>query len=373
MYISSVKNNIMLKKIFCSALIILTLWSCKDENDENNNSTPYNESSKVLNTIAFGSCATQLDAFATQTVPDRKIFSTIASKNPDLYIAGGDNLYLDLIAVAPGTHEYMLKGYGLMFNDPDFNNLIENVDHVATWDDHDYGQNDGVFNNPVKEYAKYLFLKYWEIPEESPRHSRDGIYDVYYYGPEDKRVQVILLDLRTFQSAKGTLPLAALNGYQKITDPNKTMMGSEQWAWLKDELKKPAKLRLIVSSVQFASEYNKFEAWSVFPLEQQKMVDLIKETRAEGVVFLSGDVHYADLNKYTQEGIYPLYDLTSSGLTHKEGSAYASANRVMDPYVDLNFGLIKMDWAAGKLTYEVYDKPGEKQREFSIMLSDLKF
>jgi alkaline phosphatase D len=353
-------------------LLMVAVVSCKD--DKTTDTGIYNESSKVLTKIALGSCGTQLDYFATQPVRDRAIFTTIVNKKPDLYIAGGDNLYADLIAIAPGNKEYIELAYKTMWRDPDFTNLRINVPIIATWDDHDYGQNDGVSNNPVKNIAKTLFLQYWKIPEESPRHTRKGIYDVYYYGPEDKRVQVILLDLRTFQSPKGALPLAGLSGYPIITNPDRTMLGDEQWAWLKEEFKKPAKIRLVMSSLQFSAEYSRSEGWAVFPLEMEKMYNLIKETRAEGVVFMSGDVHYSDLNKRSIEGLYPLYDFTSSGLTHKEGSAYPSIYRIQDPFVDLNFGLININWGSPTtINFEIYNKAGDKQREKSISLDELKF
>ena len=37
--------------------------------------------------------------------------------------------------------------------------------------------------------------------------------------------------------------------------------------------------------------------------------------KIEGVVFLSGDRHYSELTKTEFEGLYPIYELTSSGIT----------------------------------------------------------
>jgi alkaline phosphatase D len=350
---------------------------CKKED----NTTPpdptgeFNDDPRVLTNIAFGSCATQMDFFAITPVKDRAIFSTIVSKNPDLYIAGGDNVYADVIAVVPGNKEYINSAYKQMWRDPDFTNLRNNVPIIATWDDHDYGQNDGTSENPSKVLAKNAFLSWWKIPENSPIRKRDGVYQTYYYGPTDKRVQVIMLDLRTFQSSKGQLPLAGLNGYMLQTNTKKTMLGDAQWAWFKEELKKPAKLRIIMSSLQFSAEFNKYENWAIFPHEIENMYTAIRDAKAEGIFFLSGDVHLADLNVRTPENLYPLYDFSSSGLTHKEAEEYPSIYRVWEPYLDLNFGMIKINWDATPVSFkvEICNKAGEVVREKEISLDELKF
>ena len=65
------------------------------------------------------------------------------------------------------------------------------------------------------------------------------------------------------------------------------------------------------------------------------------------VVLLSGNVHFAELSR-TDEGPYPLFDFTSSGLTHvnEEYPGAANPHRVAGPYVDLNFGLVEIEWEA---------------------------
>ena len=51
-----------------------------------------------------------------------------------------------------------------------------------------------------------------------------------------------------------------------------------------------------------------------FPHERERLYKLLRDTRAGGVVLLSGDRHLAELS-VTDAGLgYPLFDLTSSGL-----------------------------------------------------------
>ena len=89
------------------------------------------------------------------------------------------------------------------------------------------------------------------------------------------------------------------------------------------------------------------QEWGNFPHERKRHFDLVGSTGAKGVVLLSGNVHYAEVSK-TEEGRYPLYDFTSSGMTHNS-TAYAEFGnpyRVSGPYTENNFGLVEIDWDA---------------------------
>lgn len=304
-----------------------------------------------ISRIAFGSCCSQY-------LPDKKIFQRILELNPQLYIAGGDNIYGDFFALAPGTKEYMEGAYRQLAGDQNWKKLRAKVPMIATWDDHDTGENDGVVNNPVKDIAKDLFFKFWNIPENDPRHNRPdgGIYGSYYYNDDAHKVQVIMLDLRYNHTAyKAQGAGAALSGYDTMMSPDATILGATQWAWLEEELKKPAKIRIIMSSLQFNSNYGGGENWAVLPLEKQKMYDLIKSTRAEGVFFLSGDVHFAELTKTQPSGLYPIYDVTASGITHHEDKV-SSLNdniRVGNGYQYVNFGFLDIDWNASPVSIKL--------------------
>src|SRR5437868_6122617 len=67
---------------------------------------------------------------------------------------------------------------------------------LAVWDDHDYGKNDAGADFPQKDDSKKQFLTFFGEPTGSPRWLRPGVYDAKIFGPEGKRVQVILLDGR---------------------------------------------------------------------------------------------------------------------------------------------------------------------------------
>lgn len=311
--------------------------------------------------------------------------------NPQLYIAGGDNIYGDFFALAPGTKEYMEGAYRQLGGDQSFRRLRAKVPMIATWDDHDTGENDGTTTNPVKAIAKDLFFKFWNIQETDPRHNRPdgGIYGSYYFNDDARKVQVIMLDLRYNHSAyKASGAGAALSGYDTMMSPDATILGATQWAWLEEELRKPAKVRIIMSSLQFNSNYDGGENWAVLPLEKQKMYDLIKSTGANGVFFLSGDVHFAEFTKTQPAGWYPIYDFTSSGITHHEDKV-ASRNdniRVGNGWQYVNFGFLTIDWNASPVTVKAqvfgntagsgsngYLIPDDAKISHTVTLDELKF
>src|ERR671935_24702 len=65
-------------------------------------------------------------------------------------------------------------------------------------------------------------------------------------GPEGKPLQVILLDTRYFRSPVKRSGRTVVPN----TDPGATILGPAQWEWLERQLREPADLRLIGSSIQ---------------------------------------------------------------------------------------------------------------------------
>ncbi len=302
----------------------------------------------LVTKIAFGSCASQDEP--------QPVLNTIISKQPDLFIYLGDNIYGDTKHMSELRNEY----YKLC-SKSEFHNLITSTRVIATWDDHDYGENDAGKNYPKKEISKNIFLKFWGEPFGSQRWYRPGIYTSYYFGDTAHLVQVILLDCRSFRD---DLKISPDGIYLQNDDPNTTMLGADQWRWLKSELQKPAKLRIIGSSTQLLREYNGMETWANYPKEQQKMLDLIQETRVKNLFFISGDIHLAELSKISiNNNTQDLYDFTASGLTKSkiEPADIPNSNRVGNSvFGQTEFGFIEIDWNRQpiKVTFKIFNGDG---------------
>lgn len=74
------------------------------------------------------------------------------------------------------------------------------------------------------------------------------------------------------------------------------------------------------------------------------MIELIKECNANGVVFISGDVHWGELLLLKPPACYPLYDLTASGINQEWDELEPNQNRIGEDCMDHHFGMIEIDW-----------------------------
>jgi alkaline phosphatase D len=316
-----------------------------------------------LTRIAFGSCAHQ--------AKPQPIWDAVLDYRPELFIFAGDNVYGDVTSAAMTELE---AAYAMAAGIKGYARVREAVPVLAVWDDHDFGRNDGGADFAHKEAAKRLFLDFWSVPDGDPRRTREGIYHARTFGPEGMRLQVVLLDTRTFRSPlmpTGERDAPGKERYLPDPDPTKTMLGAAQWAWLRTRLEQPAELRLIVSSVQVLADGHGWERWGNLPAERDRLFELIEETGAQGVVFLSGDRHVGALYR-RPGGPYDLYELTSSGINMAYAfNREAGPRRLGAVYGAENFGTIDIDWWAREIRLAVRRVNGEPVREVAIPLSAL--
>lgn len=325
---------------------------------------------KNISKIAFGSCAHE-----NHPLP---IFDLVVKHKPDLFVFLGDNIYGDTKSM-----DTLQAKYDLLAAKPTFQNLKRNIPIIATWDDHDFGWNDAGRHYPFKAESKEIFLKFFNEPKDSERRKHEGIYTSYIYETNGKKLQIILLDNRTFRDDYKKYKDEVVNDkrsfypldYATQQEPDSTYLGATQWKWLESELKKPADLRLIGSGSQFAIEYNGYEGWLNFPIEQKKFLDVIKKTKANGVLFLTGDVHYAEISKLTVPGLYPIYDVTSSGLSSTWHFATPNNNRIEGPVMENHFGLLTIDWKKKipQIKMEIWDSNDNQRAEYTIGLDEISF
>jgi alkaline phosphatase D len=339
----------------------LWLWGCAGSGDQ---------SGAAPMTIAFGSCGYQDHP--------QPILAQAAARRPDLFVFLGDNIYGDTYDM-----DTLRAKYARLGAKPEFQALWDSATVLATWDDHDYGWNDSGRHYPYKNESKAIFLEFWRVPEDDPRREREGIYGVHYLHRDGRSLQVILLDLRTFRDDlrpyRGELVEKEAFFYQldywPYDTPDSTLMGEAQWRWLEEQLRQPADVRVVATGTQFGITYNGYEAWANFPHEQRRFIDLIKKTRAEGLIFISGDVHYAEISRLNAEGCYPLYDITSSGITSTWDFATPNGNRLDGPVMENNFGLLEIDWNQPDplIHCKVYDVNKQLRIHRQVRLSELQF
>jgi len=288
------------------------------------------------------------------------IWDSIADQSPDLFLFLGDNIYGDYDgkkAFTP-TAETLSRDWQLLADEAHFKRFRQQVPIMASWDNHDYGKHNGGAEFELKHVSQQIFLDFFDEPVNSVRRLSPGIYDAKVIGPVGKRVQIILLDTRYFKgpfikdsrtkaekAAAGNV--GSMANYVPNTNPEVTLLGEAQWDWLEAQLKLPAEIRLIVSSTQVVADQKAMDEWGNYPLERQRLLDLLATITTGNTVILSGNVHFTEISK-TRIGDRKLIDFTSSGLTHSNPDYAAADNpyRVAGPYDDLNFGLLEIDWDA---------------------------
>jgi alkaline phosphatase D len=318
-----------------------------------------------LQRIGFGSCF-------DQTKAEQPIWDGVLAARPDLFVFGGDNVYCE----HPYTHGALQRAYAQAARSPGLTRVRAAIPHMALWDDHDYGANDGGADFPSRQEAKDEFLSFWRVPADDPRRTREGLYHAQVFGPPGRRVQVIVLDGRWFRSPLQPTDQRNAPGKERYLpdpDPAKTMLGQAQWRWLADQLRQPAQLRLVVSGIQVLAEGHGWERWGNLPLERQRLLRLIADTGAGGVVLLSGDRHIGAFYREATGLAYPLTELTASGFTHTfRAVREAGPNRIGDPHVELHFGAVDIDWAARGLLLKLMDVNGRAQRTVAVPFDELK-
>ncbi|MDI1287833.1 MAG: alkaline phosphatase D family protein [Reyranella sp.] len=162
-----------------------------------------------LSRIAFGSCADQ--------AKPQPIWDAIQAYRPELFIFAGDNVYGDFKAADAGN---LRHAYDAATKIPGYAKLCDTVPHLAIWDDHDYGSNDGGVEFPHKAIAKDEFLKFWKVPADDPRRSREGLYTAQVFGPPGRRVQIILLDVRC-SARRSSSPTSAVRQARSAIYPTR--------------------------------------------------------------------------------------------------------------------------------------------------------
>lgn len=308
---------------------------------------------KPLTRVAFGSCSNQ--------DKPQPLWDDIIAQQPDLWIWLGDNIYGD--SEVPDT---LKAKWNRQLANPGYSRLMKSTPIVGIWDDHDFGQNNVGADNPIKKQAQQLFLDFLGEDKDSPRRSQEGIYTTYVYGPAGQQVKLFLLDTR----------------YGKVN--NTAQLDSTQWAWLEREIKSStAQLNVFCTGTQFLvyrySWTKESEAWGKYKGQKERLEKLIETAKLPGVVFLSGDVHHAEIMRDQRRdaatgkknGTY-IYEVTASGMTHTFRLPFLGRGKnVTKPFFKLNYGAMNIDWAAKTLTLQVLTLKNEVAGTTTIPFIDL--
>ncbi|KAG8464762.1 hypothetical protein KFE25_010130 [Diacronema lutheri] len=340
---------------------------------------------RALTKLAFGSCA--------RAELPQPFWRPIVDSRPDVFVFAGDIVYGDCLHTAEGQSCAPLdEAWAKLGAHADFRLAREAaLPIVGMLDDHDSGQNDCGAQNPFRSYAKRAFLDFFAVPESDVWRTRPGLYRSRLYdgrAPDGARrvTQLLLLDVRSFREPEWRAARAPAPGHERYEEETgvralgASILGDEQWAWLDGQLRTPADLRVVVSTIQVLPLSHGWERWGLFPHELARLVGALRAAGG-GAVLLSGDRHLGALYKYTPDAPqrppaqYPnstaapersvpaararaLFELTSSSLTHAFGCTTERPCAAEEgpmlggrPLVhENNWGELAVDWRARTLT-----------------------
>ena len=324
---------------------------------------PLPAASTPLTRILVGSCNDEEKASPA--------LAQIAREKADLFLMVGDNVYGDKDGPVYTNNDPDLTEVRESFADlgqqADFQAARAAHPMMVAWDDHDYGANDAGSDFAFRLLAERVHEQFWGLSDTEVAE-RPGTYYARSFGPEGQRTQIIMLDTRFFRSPLQRTDDWGAPGKERYipqTASDQQMLGEAQWAWLEAELRKPADLRLLVSSVQIVPDAHGWESWDKMPAERDRLYNLINETGAKGVIALSGDRHAAFI--YRKNGLtpYPFHELTASSLnlsffdeTPEMDSAQIGAG-----YSKTNFGSVDIDWEKGEAKLAIHSETGQTIRQ----------
>jgi alkaline phosphatase D len=316
-------------------------------------------------TAAVGSCA-----YINEPIYDRPgtpygsgdhIFRSIAAKKPDLMLWIGDNTYY-----REGDWESeisMRQRWMHTRQSPEMQPLLAATHNYAMWDDHDYGPNDSDRSYPMRETALRIFKDYW-MNRTWGTPETPGVFSRFQWGD----VEFFMLDDRYYRSPN------------RMPDtPEKKMWGDEQAQWLLEGLRSSrAPFKIILNGNQMLNPSGDEEILRRFPGDYARFFDFIRDAKVEGVVLISGDRHHAVLMREEREGMYPLYELTTSPLTaglHEPREQLPLAVPGTLVTKSKNFALLDFSGPRTdrKLTIRLIDDKGTEVWRREILASELKF
>ena len=239
----------------------------------------------------------------------------------------GDNIYGD---VPSGRLDNVILSYEKL-NDQ-MPSWLKNTEKLVIWDDHDYGLNDAGANYIYKAESQQIYNDAWNIDQNDPRRSREGIYFSELKDIAGKKILIVGLDTRYFRSNL----IKIGNSYKPHKNSNTTILGPIQWQWLEKELSREHDILILASSIQVLATEHRFEKWSNIPHERDKLLALLNKLSSK-VLIISGDRHRSGFYKLDN-----IYEFTSSSLNKGIFSSYESDSLLIGKtYIQNNYGIVQ--------------------------------
>ena len=253
--------------------------------------------------------------------------TSLKKESIDTFFFLGDNIYGD---VPSGKLDNIKLSYKKL--NTQMPEWLRKTEKLVIWDDHDYGLNDAGANYIYKVQSQQIYNDAWKIDQNDPRRSREGIYFSELKDIQGKKVLFIGLDTRYFRDNL----IKVGNAYKPNKHTNATVLGPIQWKWLEKEISQDHDILILGSSIQVLPTEHRFEKWSNFPNERNKLLELLNKLTSN-VLIVSGDRHRSGF--YKQDNIY---EFTSSSLNRGIFPSYETDSLLLGKtYTQNNYGIVE--------------------------------
>jgi len=194
--------------------------------------------------------------YVVEGPPDKHLgypgLETISGMNPDFVVATGDNVYYDAWPVPKTTQAELREEWHMQFIQPRFLDLFSHVPFYWMKDDHDFRYDDAdngcLGEPPSPQLGINTFLE--QVPVVDPDETSPITYRTYRI---NELVQIWLLEGRDYRSENMMDP----------ADPNKTIWGDTQEAWLKQTLlASDAEYKFLISPTPMIGPDDLLKPWA---------------------------------------------------------------------------------------------------------------
>lgn len=307
--------------------------------------------------FAYASCMS--DDYRYNDVID-PMWEQMRRQNPDLIILNGDLVYVDSFEFVERQKASELDIW-FRFIDA-FNRLPIYRWHslkpiFATWDDHDFGTNDGDRNFKEKLAARKVFLAFFGGKNLKDTYQLEP--DSVYFSFTAFKQKMLFLDDRYFRQP---------NKEQKIAEKY-AHWGEKQHHWVLENLNDSNTPVWIFNGNQIFSgkELVYKEALQTnHPEHFITFTEDMKKTKSP-VIFASGDIHFSEIMQIPEDKIgFKTFEITSSSMHSYAGEGWENALRLPGAFTkEFNFmiidtkndnGILKVDVASWGLKPEPYFK-----------------
>jgi alkaline phosphatase D len=243
--------------------------------------------------IAVASCA-NYRKLESQT----QMYSRLQEQRPDLILFIGDIVYsnskLSSVFGTPEDPSTALERYLETWHKVNLYQLDPLIPTMATWDDHDYGANNGDASHPFKAEMKTIFRTFYPLPESHPNLS---------YGPGVSfRLRAFGIDLYMMDSR---------THYVK----GQTEWGRQQETWFSQDYTQSSLPAWILNGMQFFKYFFTVESLEKNAEPSLQMLKNLLRQRKKPTALFSGDVHCSQVQEISPVVFgYKTYEITSSGI-----------------------------------------------------------